>query len=141
MSFNRSFLKPLDEVAGARAVRDLGAAGAGMRRLRPAGELFLVQFAGVVEVLVEGLGGGEELFPRHDAVLVSIGALHDRVRKNRARPWPLGRAVGHDHDHGDDLLVGEEIVENEIGCAVPGPAPFVVTGAVQQIQDRIWWFE
>ena len=128
--------KAADEVAEP-ALAATRSAGGRHQTIEAGGELFLVQFAGV-EFLVEGLGGGEEFFPRHDAVLVGIGSLHDRPREDRARPRPLGRAVGHDHDHGDDLLVGEEIVENDVGCTVPGPAPFVITGAVQQIEDRVF---
>ena len=44
--------------------------------IQTGGELLLVQFAGV-EFLVEGLGGGEELFARHDSILVRIASLHD----------------------------------------------------------------
>ena len=128
-------LKAADEVAepAPAATRTVGGRHETIEAL---GELLLVQFAGV-ELLVEGLGGGEEFLPRHHAVLVGIGSLHDGPREDRARPRPLGRAVGHDHDHGDDLLVGEEIVEDDVGRTVPGPAPFVVAGAVQQIEDRV----
>ena len=50
---------------------------------------------------------------------------------------PLGEAVGHHHDHRQELLLGVEVVEDHVGRALLDPASLVVAGAVEEVEDRV----
>jgi hypothetical protein len=49
--------------------------------------------------------------------------------------FPPGAAVGHDHDHGRDLSVGQQVIEEDVG---PGDVlPFRLVAGVLQVQHGI----
>ncbi len=52
--------------------------------------------------------------------------------------WPARRApVGHHDQHGDGLLLGAEVVQDDVRHAAPGPLVVVAADAVQQVEDRV----
>jgi hypothetical protein len=46
-------------------------------------------------------------------------------------------AVGHHHDHGPGLALGDEVVEDLGRAAHAGPGVFVAAAAVQQVEHRV----
>ena len=80
-------------------------------------------------VVVGGFGGVAAAFGGGDVVEVAV-------------------AEGHDYDHGLDLALGEEVVEDEVGFAYGGPAIGAFVEAVEEVEDWVeslggwvvaWW--
>src|SRR5580704_9078458 len=46
-------------------------------------------------------------------------------------------AVRHDHNHGLGFSVGDQIIQDDVGPASPGPRSFDLPVAMQEIEDRI----
>ncbi len=49
-------------------------------------------------------------------------------------------AEGHDDDHGLDLALRKQVVEDEVGLAYGGPADRAVGPAVEEVEDRVGRF-
>src|SRR5687768_16972357 len=75
----------------------------------------------------EGVGGG-------------AGATPGGGRRGGGRRCVAGArrvAAVHDDDHGLGLLLGEEVVEDEVHAALVGPAALVFAGAVLKVEDGV----